>query len=269
MEEGNKTNFEKDLSGIFESFEPEPPSRVWDRIEKNLNKPVGTKRTLQQTIVRWSVAASLVVGVASAAIFIRFLNETPENQILSEVQGVKNIEKETNVLDKNTNDLDTVQNVIKPAIKTSVKKNHLTTKVPLVQEKKIQTPEYDFQKTIEERKNEPMLASNSSTTKLTDPKNIEIPKIEGDYSGFDQDPLIAGQNETSLFANQVHEEDERSQNHFANHNNAYLINMAGIAGALSNALQSVSNTTVRNDNSTVVKYKFGLKNIKVSGTKYK
>lgn len=279
MEEGNKTKFEKDISEIFEEYGPEPPSRVWNRIEKNLDQPVGEKKYFQRTIIRWSVAASLIAGVASAAIFIRIINEKPEQQILSEAQYKNSIEtvEETNSLDKTDKVRDTIQNGIQPEIKSSLKDKPLAVKSSPKQKKKIQSPEYDFQKTIEERKSQPMLASNTnsasnaktSSATLNDSKINPLPKMEGSYSGFDQEPLIIGQTEPALFTNQINEKNEPSQNIFTNHNNAYLINMVDIAGVLANTLQNVSKTTVNNDNSTIIKYNFGIKNFKISGTKHK
>jgi len=257
----NNNSFEDQMSGLLSDFEAEPSSRVWDRIEHRLDDDRdGIKRFNKKLIIQWSIAASIVMGFVFASVNQLFFKSDVDNNLAlnSTPEVILNQKQPNNFVDDQSIFVgDTLQ-------KTLVKEQSkvLVAKVEESFESKV--PVYDFQETIKKRNEqkvrgeemqEPLFADNvqeKSNIEAVEP-NVVLADIES--STNDVAPVLLALNEN--------QENYPSYN---NDNNAYLVNVRSLAQVFANSVQKMSKV---NKNSNVVRYKFGLKNINVSGTYYK
>jgi len=63
MEQYNENKMKDIYQKKFEGFEAEPASHVWNRIERQMEKEKSKAVTIRHLVVRWSVAASLIIGL--------------------------------------------------------------------------------------------------------------------------------------------------------------------------------------------------------------
>jgi len=243
----NNNSFEDQLTDLLSDFEAEPSSRVWDRIEHRLDDRDGIKRFNKKLIIQWSIAASIVMGFVFASVSQLFFNNDIDNVALNNTPVIQSQDQPNNFInDQPTVVRDTLQ-------KTPVKEQPKVLLAAVEKPVESKAPVYDFQETIKKRNEQ-----KANGEKIQEP--IFADNVQEKSSNQVAEPVV------SLDGIESPQNDAAPVLLAVNDNQAYLVNVKSLAQAVVNSVQNISKI---NRNSDVVRYKFGLKNINVSGTHYK